>query len=170
MPPALTFLGIESSCDDTAAAVVRRGADGRAQILSSVVEGQAALHAAFGGVVPEIAARAHAERLDHVVEQALSAASETFSGLDGIAVTAGPGLIGGLLSGLMLARGLATATGLPLVGVNHLAGHALTPRLTDGVDFPYLMLLVSGGHCQFLAVEGPGTFRRLGQHDRRRAG
>ena len=162
MPPALTFLGIESSCDDTAAAVVRRGADGRAQILSSVVEGQAALHAAFGGVVPEIAARAHAERLDHVVEQALSAASETFSGLDGIAVTAGPGLIGGLLSGLMLARGLATATGLPLVGVNHLAGHALTPRLTDGVDFPYLMLLVSGGHCQFLAVEGPGTFRRLG--------
>ncbi len=142
--------------------MVRRGADGRAQILSSVVEGQAALHAAFGGVVPEIAARAHAERLDHVVEQALSAASETLSGLDGIAVTAGPGLIGGLLSGLMLARGLATATGLPLVGVNHLAGHALTPRLTDRVAFPYLMLLVSGGHCQFLAVEGPGTFRRLG--------
>lgn len=162
MSAPLTFLGIESSCDDTAAAVVRLGDDGRAQILSSVVEGQAALHAAFGGVVPEIAARAHAERLDHVVEQALSAASETLSGLDGIAVTAGPGLIGGLLSGLMLAKGLSAATGLPMVGVNHLAGHALTPRLTDGVDFPYLMLLVSGGHCQFLAVEGPESFRRLG--------
>jgi N6-L-threonylcarbamoyladenine synthase len=162
MTRTLTFLGIESSCDDTAAAVVRLGADGRAQILSTVVEGQSALHAAFGGVVPEIAARAHAERLDHVVEQALSAASETFSGLDGIAVTAGPGLIGGLLSGLMLAKGLSAATGLPLVGVNHLAGHALTPRLTDAVGFPYLMLLVSGGHCQFVAVEGPESFRRLG--------
>lgn len=155
----LTLLGIESSCDDTAAAVVRDGADGP-QILSSVVEGQAALHAAFGGVVPEIAARAHAERLDIVVEKALSGIG--LGGLDGIAVTAGPGLIGGVLSGVMLARGLAAATGLPLVPVNHLAGHALTPRLTDGVAFPYLMLLVSGGHCQFLWVEGADTFTRLG--------
>ncbi len=161
MGKALTFLGIESSCDDTAAGLVRLG-DGGPEILASVVEGQTALHADFGGVVPEIAARAHAEKLDHVVEAALAAAGMRLGDLDGIAVTAGPGLIGGLMSGLMLAKGLAAATGLPLVGVNHLAGHALTPRLTDAVDFPYLMLLVSGGHCQFLAVEGPAQFRRLG--------
>ena len=157
----LTVLGIESSCDDTAAAVVRDGAEGP-RILSSVVEGQGALHAPFGGVVPEIAARAHAERLDVVVERALLSAGVGLAGLDGIAVTAGPGLIGGVLSGVMLAKGLAAATGLPLVGVNHLAGHALTPRLTDGLAFPYLMLLVSGGHCQFLVVEGADRFRRLG--------
>ena len=161
MAQTLTFLGIESSCDDTAAAVVRYGPEG-AEILSSVVEGQAALHADFGGVVPEIAARAHAERLDHAVEAALTAAGLDLRALDGIAVTAGPGLIGGLMSGLMLAKGLAAASGRPMVGVNHLAGHALTPRLTDGIAYPYLMLLVSGGHCQFLAVEGPEAFRRLG--------
>lgn len=153
-----TVLGIESSCDDTAAAVVT----GDRRILSSVVAGQAALHADFGGVVPEIAARAHAERLDVAVEQALAEAGVTLGDLDAIAVTAGPGLIGGVLAGVMLAKGLAAGTGLPLVGVNHLAGHALTPRLTDGVDFPYLMLLVSGGHCQFLTVSGPEDFTRLG--------
>ena len=158
MGKTLTFLGIESSCDDTAAAVVR--ADGT--ILSSEVEGQVALHADFGGVVPEIAARAHAERLDFCVERALASAGVGLADLDGIAVTAGPGLIGGVLSGVMLARGLARATGVPLVGVNHLAGHALTPRLTDGLAFPYLMLLVSGGHCQFLVVHGADTFERLG--------
>ncbi len=157
----LTFLGLESSCDDTAAAVVRDGSGGPV-ILSSVVEGQATLHAPFGGVVPEIAARAHAERLDHAVEAALRVAGLGLADLDGIAVTAGPGLIGGVLSGVMCAKGLAAATGLPLVGVNHLAGHALTPRLTDGLAFPYLMLLVSGGHCQFLKVDGPETFTRLG--------
>ena len=160
MNQTLTFLGIESSCDDTATAVVRAGAT--RDILSSVVEGQIALHAAFGGVVPEIAARAHAERLDHVVERALAAAGVGLHDLDGIAVTSGPGLIGGVLSGVMLARGLAAGTGLPLIGVNHLAGHALTPRLTDGLAFPYLMLLVSGGHCQFLIVKGVDRFRRLG--------
>lgn len=162
MTETTIFLGIESSCDDTAAAVVRRHATGEAEILSSVVEGQTTLHAPFGGVVPEIAARAHAERLDYAVEAALREAGLGLRDLDGIAVTAGPGLIGGLLSGLMLAKGLAAATGLPLVAVNHLAGHALTPRLTDGIAYPYLMLLVSGGHCQFLAVEGPENFRRLG--------
>ncbi len=157
----LTVLGIESSCDDTAAAVVRgMGASGT--ILSSVVEGQASLHAAFGGVVPEIAARAHAERLDHCVEAALALAGLGLRDLDAIAVTSGPGLIGGVLSGVMLAKGLCAATGLPLIGVNHLAGHALTPRLTDGLAFPYLMLLVSGGHCQFLRVAGPDDFTRLG--------
>ena len=156
----LTFLGIESSCDDSAAAVVRVGE--RADILSSVVEGQVNLHADFGGVVPEIAARAHAERLDGCVERAMAEAGVTFADLDGIAVTAGPGLIGGVLSGVMLAKGLAAGTGLPLIGVNHLAGHALTPRLTDGLAFPYLMLLVSGGHCQLLIVDGPDSFRRIG--------
>lgn len=160
----LTFLGIESSCDDTAAAVVRFDPQTKrgATILSSVVQGQNDLHGPFGGVVPEIAARAHAERLDGCVEKALAEAGISLSGLDAIAVTAGPGLIGGVLSGVMLAKGLSAATGLPLVGVNHLAGHALTPRLTDGIDFPYLMLLVSGGHCQFLIAFGPEDFRRLG--------
>lgn len=162
MTEQLTFLGIESSCDDTAAAVVRHRVGFAPEILSSVVEGQVALHADFGGVVPEIAARAHAERLDHCVEQALAQSGVSLRGLDGIAVTAGPGLIGGVLSGVMLAKGLATATGLPLVGVNHLAGHALTPRLTDQLAFPYLMLLVSGGHCQFLIARGPEEFQRLG--------
>ena len=162
MPDSLTFLGIESSCDDTAAALVRRQADGVAVILSSVVQGQTALHADFGGVVPEIAARAHAERVDVCICEALAAAGKTLADLDGIAVTAGPGLIGGVLSGVMCAKGLAAATGLPLVGVNHLAGHALTPRLTDGIGFPYLMLLVSGGHCQFLRVDGPEDYTRLG--------
>ncbi|SNX70811.1 O-sialoglycoprotein endopeptidase [Cereibacter ovatus] len=161
MSHPLTFLGIESSCDDTAAAVVRAVGD-RAEILSSVVEGQTTLHAAFGGVVPEIAARAHAERLDLCVERALSDAGLRLAELDGIAVTAGPGLIGGVLSGVMLAKGLATGSGLPLVGVNHLAGHALTPRLTDALAFPYLMLLVSGGHCQFLIARGADDFSRLG--------
>jgi len=161
MNRTLTLLGIESSCDDTAAAVVRLGNHGP-EILSSQVLGQTALHEAFGGVVPEIAARAHAERLDGVVEEALATAGVSLDGIDGIAVTAGPGLIGGVLSGVMLARGLAAATGLPLVPVNHLAGHALTPRLTDGIPFPYLMLLVSGGHCQFLLVQGVDRFVRLG--------
>ena len=159
---AITLLGIESSCDDTAAAVVRRGADGRPAILSSVVVGQDALHAGYGGVVPEIAARAHAERLDDVTADALARAGLALPEVDGIAVTAGPGLIGGVLSGVMFAKGLAAGSGLPLHGVNHLAGHALTPRLTDGLAFPYLMLLVSGGHCQFLIVRGPGAYARLG--------
>ena len=162
MPKPLTFLGLESSCDDTAAAVVRYRPGQTAQILSSVVDGQAALHAPFGGIVPEIAARAHAERLDHCVERALREAGLTLAQIDGVAVTAGPGLIGGVLSGVMCAKGIAAACNLPLIGVNHLAGHALTPRLTDGLAYPYLMLLVSGGHCQFLLVSGADDFTRLG--------
>ncbi|MEP3442612.1 MAG: tRNA (adenosine(37)-N6)-threonylcarbamoyltransferase complex transferase subunit TsaD [Sulfitobacter sp.] len=158
---SLTLLGIESSCDDTAAAVLR-GAAGNADILSSVVIGQTALHADFGGVVPEIAARAHAEKLDDCVGQALDSANVTLDDIDAIAVTAGPGLIGGVVSGVMCAKGIALARDLPLYGINHLAGHALTPRLTDSVPYPYLMLLVSGGHCQFLIVSGPNDFRRLG--------
>ena len=154
----LVFLGIESSCDDTAAAVVT----GDRRILSSVVAGQGDLHANFGGVVPEIAARAHAEKLDLMVEEALAKAGLTLADLDGVAVTAGPGLIGGVMAGVMMAKGIAAGAGLPLVGVNHLAGHALTPCLTDGIGFPYVMLLVSGGHCQFLRVDGPDSFTRLG--------
>ncbi|SIS82950.1 tRNA (adenosine(37)-N6)-threonylcarbamoyltransferase complex transferase subunit TsaD [Phaeovulum vinaykumarii] len=163
MTRTLTVLGIESSCDDTAAAVVRAGSGpAGAEILASVVAGQTELHAAFGGVVPEIAARAHAEKIDLCIEEALMRAGLTLADLDAVAVTSGPGLIGGVMAGVMCARGLAAGAGLPLIGVNHLAGHALTPRLTDGLDFPYLMLLVSGGHCQFLIVEGPESFTRLG--------
>lgn len=161
MTQPLTILGLESSCDDTAAAVLR-GVPGNAEILSSMVFGQTDLHAAFGGVVPEIAARAHAEKMDIVVEQALISASVDLADIDAIAVTSGPGLIGGVLSGVMCAKGLSAATGHPLIGVNHLAGHALTPQLTDGLSFPYLMLLVSGGHCQFLLVQGADSFTRLG--------
>lgn len=157
----ITVLGLESSCDDTAAAIVS-GAAGQARVLSSVVMGQSDLHADFGGVVPEIAARAHVERLDGCVAEALRQAGLTLGAVDLVAVTAGPGLIGGVMSGTMFAKGLCVTTGLPLIGVNHLAGHALTPRLTDATGFPYLMLLVSGGHCQFLIVRGPDDFLRLG--------
>ncbi len=162
MPAPLTILGLESSCDDTGAAVLRAVPGGGAAILSNIVASQTDLHADFGGVVPEIAARAHVEKLDLVVEQALAAAGLSLSQIDAIAVTAGPGLIGGVLSGVMAAKGLAMGLGKPLLGVNHLAGHALTPVLTDGLAYPYLMLLVSGGHCQFLRVDGPDRFRRLG--------
>jgi len=161
MTNALTVLGIESSCDDTAAAVVRLY-DGGADILSSIVKGQNDLHAAYGGVVPEIAARAHVEKLDTCIEEALTVAQVDLKDIHTIAVTAGPGLIGGVLSGVMCAKGVSAATSIPLVGVNHLAGHALTPRLTDNIAYPYVMLLVSGGHCQLLLVSDCNTFRRLG--------
>lgn len=162
MTDTLTILGLESSCDDTAAAVVRHHPESAPVILSSVINDQAELHAKFGGIVPEIAARAHTEILDYCVEQALTQAKTPLSGIDAIAVTAGPGLIGGVLAGVMLAKGIAAGTGLPIVGVNHLAGHALTPRLTEGMGFPYLMLLVSGGHCQFLQVNAIDSYLRLG--------
>jgi N6-L-threonylcarbamoyladenine synthase len=155
-------LGIETSCDETAAAVVRRDADGRGTILSNVVLSQIEDHAAFGGVVPEIAARAHVEALDAVIQAAMGKAQLAWDGLQAIAVTAGPGLIGGLLVGVVSGRAIAAARGLQLLPVNHLEGHALTARLTDGVPFPYLLLLVSGGHTQLVAVEGVGRYRRLG--------
>lgn len=161
MTENLTILGLESSCDDTAAAVVRMSGD-RAGILSSVVLGQDALHDAYGGIVPEIAARAHAEKLDIAVKQALFQAGLTLDDVGLVAATAGPGLIGGVLSGVMTGKAIAAARGLPLIGVNHLAGHALTPRLTNGLAYPYVMLLVSGGHCQFLLVEGCEKYTRLG--------
>jgi N6-L-threonylcarbamoyladenine synthase len=160
---ARLILGLESSCDDTAAAVVRaRPGVPVGAVLSSVVLGQSGLHAPYGGVVPEIAARAHAERLDHATAAALAEAEVGLDDLDAVAVTAGPGLIGGVLAGVMFAKGLAAGRGLPLWGVNHLAGHALTPRLVADVFFPYLVLLVSGGHGQFILVEGPDRFERLG--------
>ncbi|MEM1386859.1 MAG: tRNA (adenosine(37)-N6)-threonylcarbamoyltransferase complex transferase subunit TsaD [Pseudomonadota bacterium] len=162
MPAPITVLGIESSCDETAAALVLHEEGGKPEILANIVASQVNLHAAYGGVVPEIAARAHVERLDHCIEAALDQAHLTLSEADAIAVTAGPGLIGGVLAGVMCAKGLAAGAGKPLIGVNHLAGHALTPRLSDGLDFPFLMLLVSGGHCQFLIVHAADRFERLG--------
>lgn len=162
MKPLLTVLGLESSCDDTAASVVRHTIKNPPEILSSVVAGQAELHASFGGIVPEIAARAHVEKLDTCAEQALQDAGITLADVDAIAVTSGPGLIGGVLAGVMFAKGLSAGSGAPLIGVNHLAGHALTPRLTNYVAFPYLMLLVSGGHCQFLLVHSATSFVRVG--------
>ena len=159
---AMRVLGIESSCDETAAAVIERRADGAGHILSELVLSQVREHAAFGGVVPEIAARAHVEVLDDLIATALENAGLQLRDIDAVAATAGPGLIGGLLVGLTTAKAIAFAAGKPLVAVNHLEGHALTARLTDGLAFPYLLLLVSGGHSQFLAVEGVGQFHRLG--------
>lgn len=156
----LTVLGIETSCDDTAAAVLRIGVS--IDILVSKVTSQTKEHAAYGGVVPEIAARAHAARLPALVKAALTDADIRPEALDLIAATAGPGLIGGVMSGLTFAKGLSYATGVPLVPVNHLAGHALSVELTEKVPFPYLLLLVSGGHTQLLLAEGPISFRRLG--------
>ncbi len=163
-PPArdLTVLGIETSCDETAAAVVRREQAGGGTVLSDIVLSQVEDHAAFGGVVPEIAARAHVAALDGVVRAAMREAEADWHNLDAVAVTAGPGLIGGLLAGLMTARAVSAARGLRLMPLNHLEGHALTATLTDKLAFPYLLLLVSGGHSQLVAVEGVGRYRRLG--------
>ena len=155
----LRALGIETSCDETAAAVVELAPAG-GRILSNVVLSQIAEHAAFGGVVPEIAARAHVEALDGVIAAALSEAGIELPELDIVAATAGPGLVGGLIVGLMTGKALSAAAGLPLVPVNHLEAHALTARLTDAVEFPYLLLLVSGGHTQVVLVRGVGCYER----------
>ncbi|WP_066591967.1 tRNA (adenosine(37)-N6)-threonylcarbamoyltransferase complex transferase subunit TsaD [Sphingomonas pruni] len=152
------ILGLESSCDETAAALVT--SDRR--ILSHKLAGQEAAHRPYGGVVPEIAARAHVEALEPLIEAAFAEAGVTLSQVDAVAATAGPGLIGGVMVGLVTGKALAHAAGKPLVAVNHLEGHALSPRLADpDLDFPYLLLLVSGGHCQLLLVEGVGRYRRL---------
>ena len=152
------ILGLESSCDETAAAIVRSDRT----ILSHALAGQEDHHRAFGGVVPEIAARAHAELMTPLVETALADAGLTLNDIDAIAATAGPGLIGGVMVGLVTAKALAMASGKPLIAVNHLEGHALSPRLIDAdLEFPYLLLLVSGGHCQLLRVNGVGDYNRL---------
>jgi len=152
------ILGLESSCDETAAALVT----GDREILAHRLAGQEAEHTPYGGVVPEIAARAHVEALTPLVEAALADAGKTLDDVDAIAATAGPGLIGGVMVGLVTAKALALAANKPLIAVNHLEGHALSPRLADpDLAFPYLLLLVSGGHCQLLLVEGVGAYRRL---------
>ena len=155
-------LGIEASCDETAAAIVLRDGDGRGRILANVVRSQWELHRDFGGVVPEIAARAHAECLDLIIAEAMRAAGLGFAQLSGVAATAGPGLMGGLIVGLVTGKALALVHRLPFVAVNHLEAHALTVGLTEGLPPPYLLLLVSGGHTQLLRVDGVGRYERLG--------
>jgi N6-L-threonylcarbamoyladenine synthase len=153
-----TVLGIESSCDETAAAIVTEGR----VILAQHIASQDDAHRPFGGVVPEIAARAHVERLTPLIEATLADAGMALADVDAIAATAGPGLIGGVMVGLVTAKALAMASDKPLIAINHLEGHALSPRLADpDLAFPYLLLLVSGGHCQLLLVEGVGRYRRL---------
>jgi N6-L-threonylcarbamoyladenine synthase len=159
---ALTLLGIETSCDETAAAVVVRRSDADGAILGNAVFSQIEEHRAFGGVVPEIAARAHVEALDGLIVAAMDEAGVDFGDLDGVAVTAGPGLIGGLLVGLMTAKAIALVHRLPLLAVNHLEGHALTVGLTEGMVPPYLLLLVSGGHTQLIIIHEVGRYERLG--------
>jgi len=158
-------LGLESSCDDTAASVVKitNCTDNKKiEILSSIVLNQNSLHEGFKGVVPEIAARAHSERIDICTKEALKNADISIKDIDLICVTSGPGLIGGLLSGVMFAKGLAKGLSIPLVGVNHLAAHCFSVKMIHELDFPYLTFLVSGGHCQFLIVKGVDSFYRLG--------
>src|SRR5499425_229835 len=159
---AMLVLGIETTCDETAAAVVERNDDGRATILANVVLSQIAEHAAFGGVVPEIAARAHVEALDLIIAAAMAEAGRDFGALDGVAAAAGPGLIGGVIVGLITAKAIALVHQKPLIAVNHLEAHALTARLTDGTPFPYCLFLASGGHTQIVAVRGVGDYVRLG--------
>jgi N6-L-threonylcarbamoyladenine synthase len=158
----LTVLGLETSCDETAAAVVRLSAGGRAEVRSSVVASQVAQHAPFGGVVPEVAARAHVELIEPVTRQALAEAGVALADIDGVAATAGPGLIGAVMVGLSFGKGLALAAGKPLVAVNHLEGHAVSARLEAELPYPFLLLLVSGGHCQLLEMAGVGALKRLG--------
>ena len=159
---SLLVLGIETSCDETAAAVVVRDAQGRGRILSNIVRSQFDMHKIYGGVVPEIAARAHGDCLDHIISAAMAEAGIAYSDLDAIAAASGPGLIGGLIVGAVSGKALALAAGKPFLAINHLEAHALTAGLTDGIKPPYLMLLVSGGHTQLLLVEGVGRYRRLG--------
>jgi N6-L-threonylcarbamoyladenine synthase len=158
----MIILGIETTCDETAAALVERTEDGQGRILSNIVLSQVSEHAEFGGVVPEIAARAHVEALDHVIAKAMAEANVSFEGLDGVAAAAGPGLIGGVIVGLTTAKAIALTHDKPLIAVNHLEAHALTARLTDGTPFPYCLFLASGGHTQILAVRGVGDYVRFG--------
>jgi N6-L-threonylcarbamoyladenine synthase len=158
----LTVFGIETSCDETAAAVVRLYADGSGEIVSSVVRSQLDLHAAYGGVVPEIAARAHIDLLDPAIGQALKEAGVHLGAIDGVAATSGPGLVGGLIVGATMGKAIALGLGVPFIAVNHLEAHALTAGLTHRQAFPYLLLLVSGGHTQLLVVKDVGVYDRLG--------
>jgi N6-L-threonylcarbamoyladenine synthase len=162
----MIVLGIETTCDETAAAVVERFENGRGKILSNIVLSQVSEHAAFGGVVPEIAARAHVEALDFIIAKAMSEADRSYDAIDGVAAAAGPGLIGGVIVGLTTAKAIALVKRKPLIAINHLEAHALTARLTDATPFPYCLFLASGGHTQIVAVRGVGDYVRLGTtHD-----
>jgi len=159
---AILVLGIETTCDETAAAVVERAPDGSGKMLSNIVRTQVEEHALFGGVVPEIAARAHVDLLDGIIDRAMKEAGVSFADLSGVAAAAGPGLIGGVIVGLTTAKAIAMVHGTPLVAVNHLEAHALTPRLTEHLEFPFCLFLASGGHTQIVAVVGVGQYVRLG--------
>ena len=158
----ILVLGIETTCDETAAAVVEREGDGTGRILSNIVRSQIEEHAGFGGVVPEIAARAHVDLLDGIIDSAMKEAGTGFAQLSGVAAAAGPGLIGGVIVGLTTAKAIAMVHNTPLIAVNHLEAHALTPRLTCALAFPYCVFLASGGHTQIVAVIGVGKYVRLG--------
>ena len=162
MKEKLTFLGIETSCDETAAAVVREKNDHTGEILSNIISSQVEKHKEFGGIVPELAARAHVEKIEFIVGEAIKKSNVDINSLDGIAATAGPGLIVSLTVGLNTGKAIAGSLGKPFVAVNHLEGHALSPTINKKIEFPYLLLLISGGHTQFLEVNGVNNYRRLG--------
>jgi len=162
MKEKLTFLGIETSCDETAAAIVREKNNGTGEILSNIVSSQVEEHKEFGGIVPELAARAHVEKIEFIVRKAIKKSNVNINNLDGIAATAGPGLIVSLTVGLNTGKAIAGSLGKPFVAVNHLEGHALSPTINKKIEFPYLLLLISGGHTQFLEVNGVNNYKRLG--------
>ncbi len=155
----IKILGLESSCDDTAAAIIESGPN----ILANVVIGQNEEHEEFLGVVPEIAARSHFSNIKIAIDRAFQEANMDFADIDAVAATCGPGLIGGVIVGSMYGKAISSALKIPYIAINHLEGHALTPRLSDGVEFPYLLLLISGGHCQFVAVQGVGQYKIIGE-------
>jgi len=161
MNKKITILGIESSCDETAAAIIREE-NGQIKILSNIVSSQFDIHKEFGGVVPELAARAHVEKIDLIVEKAISESKTNLDEIDAVAVTAGPGLIVCLTVGLNFGKSIAASLNKPFIAVNHLEGHALSPKLNNDLEFPYLLLLISGGHTQYLSVESLGKYKRLG--------
>ena len=162
MEKKLIFLGIETSCDETAAAIVKDNSDGTGEILSNIVSSQVEEHREFGGIVPEVAARAHVEKIEFIVQKAIEESSLDLENLDGIAATAGPGLIVCLTVGLNIGKAIAGSLKKPFIAVNHLEGHALSPKINNKIEFPYLLLLISGGHTQFLEVNGVNNYKRLG--------
>jgi len=162
MTKNITFLGIETSCDETAAAVIRENDKGTADILSNIVSSQIEEHKKFGGVVPELAARAHLENIEYIIDNALKKSGTSINEIDGVAATAGPGLIVCLTVGLNIGKSIAAFSNKPFIGVNHLEGHALSPGLTEKIKFPYLLLLISGGHSQFLIVQDINKYEQLG--------
>ena len=162
MKEKLTFLGIETSCDETAAAIVKEKNDGTGEILSNIVSSQIEVHKEFGGIVPELAARAHVEKIEFIIKKAIKESGLNINDLDGVAATAGPGLVVCLTVGLNIGKAIAGSLSKPFIAVNHLEGHALSPKIIKRIEFPYLLLLISGGHTQFLAVNGVNKYKRLG--------